>query len=82
MMSNEPFRTKSDSIRTILLSQSPNRQYVNDFHGRHSLTNARPAFGYNAVGDAQVLSIVVSPDTIAAKLLFKLKQQALEAPAQ
>ncbi len=33
----------------------------------------RLAFGYNAVGDAQALSIIVSLDTIAIVLFFKLK---------
>jgi ABC-type sugar transport system permease subunit len=38
----------------------------------------RLAFGYNAPGDAQAISIIVSLDSIAAVLFFKLKRNKPE----
>ena len=34
----------------------------------------RLAFGYNALGDAQAISMIVSLDTIAVVLFLKLKK--------
>ena len=38
----------------------------------------RLAFGYNAPGDAQAISIIVSLDSIAAVLFLKLKSNKPE----
>ena len=36
----------------------------------------RLAFGYNNVGDGQVLALLISLDSIAAILFFKLKNKS------